>query len=171
MQVCLHSPPVRSVLIILGATITSAFAQHDHRWMTYANDRFGVSICYPADLVQAEPPPDNDDGRSFLAKDGAKIATWGSYNALASTLAESAREDAKRLAGSAGEITYKVVRKDFYAVSGRNGGTVFYNRTALSHGTYSSVEITYPAADGKIWSGITAHVSKCFRPAPGDDSN
>ena len=150
--------------LILGATITSALAKDDHTWTTYANDRFGVSICYPADLVHAEPPPENDDGRSFVAKDGAKIATWGSYNALASSLAESAQEDVKRLAGSAGQVTYEIVRKDFYVLSGRNGGMVFYNRTALSHGTYSSIEITYPAGDSKIWSGITAHISKCFRP-------
>ncbi|MEW6436269.1 MAG: hypothetical protein AB1508_03750 [Pseudomonadota bacterium] len=156
---------LQSALIILGATITSAFAQDDHTWTTYTNDRFGVSICYPADLVHAEPPPVDGDGLGFVAKDGAKIDTWGSNNA------ESAQEDAKRLAGSTGHVTYEIVRKDFYVVSGRNGGTIFYNRTALSHGIYSTVEITYPAADGKIWNAITAHISKCFHPGSGSDLN
>ena len=50
-------------------------------WTTYRNTRFGTSIEYPS-RFHAGRPPDNNDGQSFTADDGAQLAVWGSLNAL-----------------------------------------------------------------------------------------
>ena len=122
-------------------------AQDNHAWKTYTNERFGFSVCYPSDLLRLEPAPDDNDGQTFIGSNGAKIAAWGSWNAMDSTLADSAREDEKRLANDAGKVTYKVIRKGFYVISGRKGDHIFYNRTALANGKLSAVELTYPTAE------------------------
>jgi hypothetical protein len=44
------------------------------------------------------------------------------------TLADSMREDEKRLDGGGGTITYKVIQNGFYVLSGRKGDQIFYNR-------------------------------------------
>jgi hypothetical protein len=143
-----------------AAALPGSAAQDSHVWKTYTNDRFGFSVCYPSDLLQLEAAPDNNDGQTFTASDGAKIAAWGSWNATDQTLADSAREDERSL----GHVTYKAIREGFYVISGRKGDQIFYKRTALANGKFSSVELTYPAADNALWNAISAHVSQCFRP-------
>jgi len=48
-------------------------------WKTFFNDRFGTTIEYPA-RFKPRRPPDNTDGQSFEADDGAELAVWGSLN-------------------------------------------------------------------------------------------
>jgi hypothetical protein len=138
-----------------------AAAQDNHAWKTYANERFGFSVRYPSDLLQPEAAPDNNDGRTFIGSNDAKIAAWASWNAMGGTLADSARQDEKRLANDAGKVTYKVIRKGFYVISGPNGDQIFYNRTALANGKVSAVELTYPTADSTARSQVRSH--RCTR--------
>jgi hypothetical protein len=149
---------------VLTAALPGLAGQDDHKWKTYINDRFGFSVCYPSDLLQPGHPPDNDDGLTFTGINGAKIAAWGSWNASDWTLADSDRQDEKRLANGAGKVTYKAMHKGFYVISGHNGDQIFYNRTALRNGKLSTVELTYPAADSAVWNAIAARVSQCFKP-------
>src|SRR5882724_4934920 len=89
----------------LAAIPCAAVARSDEAWKTYVNDRFGTSIAYPSRFKPGRPP-DNNDGQSFTADDGAELAVWGSLNALERDLGEleaSLRENAKE-----GEkITYR----------------------------------------------------------------
>ena len=59
---------------------------------TYTNARFGTSVTFPDDVFtgQAEPP-ENGDGMTFLAEDGASLAVYGSNNALCSRAATATR--------------------------------------------------------------------------------
>jgi hypothetical protein len=113
-----------------------------------------------SDVLELEAAPDNNDGQTFTASNGAKIAAWGSWNATDQTLADAVREDEKSL----GNVTYKAIRGGFYVISGRKGEQIFYKRTALVNGKFSTVQLTYPAADSALWNPISAHVSQCFRP-------
>lgn len=147
-----------------AAALPSFAARDNHAWKTYTNERFGFSVCYPSDLLRPEAAPDNNDGRTFIGSNGAKIAAWGSLNAMDWTLAVSARQDEQRLANDGGKVTYKAIRKGFYVISGRKGDQIFYNRTALANGKFSTVELTYPTADSAVWNAISARVSQCFEP-------
>jgi hypothetical protein len=116
-----------SATALLAATPSFA-AYADHAWKIYTNDRFGFSVCYPSDLLRQQAAPDNNEGQTFIGSNGAKIAAWGSFNAMDWTLADSMREDEKRLDGGGGTITYKVIQNGFYVLSGRKGDQIFYNR-------------------------------------------
>lgn len=149
---------------LLAITPTAGEAQDDHRWKTYTNARYGFSVCYPADFLEAQPEPDMGDGRSFTGRNGSKLAAWASFNTLDWTASKAARMDEERLAGKSGVVSYKVVKANAYVLSGRSGQTIFYNRTVLAHGTFSTVELVYPAADSAIWDPIAARLSRCLKP-------
>src|SRR3954454_17507919 len=47
-------------------------------WKRYTNERFGTSVEVPAEFA-AKPPPANNDGRTFVSRDGsARILVCGS---------------------------------------------------------------------------------------------
>ena len=57
------------------------------KYSTYNNDRFEFSIDYPESLLKMQPPPENDDGRTFISGDGTvEMRVWGQYNALFETI-------------------------------------------------------------------------------------
>ena len=90
---------------------------------------------------------------------------WGSYNASDQTLAGSMSDDIQRLTKSTGEVTYRAIGRHHYIVSWHAEGRVFYNRTALVDGMFSTVEITYREADSPVWNANTSRVSGRFKPA------
>ena len=114
----------------------------EERWATYLNPRFGAAADYPADLftVQA-PPPDNGDGQTFRTADGrAELAIYGSYNI------DDERPEAYLAHNvNLGDVTYKKIGSDFYAVSGTHGETIYYERCNFpNHDVLSCFYISYP---------------------------
>ncbi|PRH88725.1 hypothetical protein C5L14_05740 [Labrys okinawensis] len=143
------------------AVLTGPAAARD--WSDYANARFGYRICYPADLMTAQPEADNGDGRVFSAPSGASLRVWGSYNA--------AEEDIDAIvAGVAddGKITYRSATKDWVVVSGRKGGETFYAKLLLEKDAKGTIEtirafrLTYPAKEAAIYDAVAARLAKCF---------
>jgi serine/threonine-protein kinase len=157
----------------LAAIPVSAFAQPRKTstdetstreiWKTYFNDRFGTSIEYPSRFKPGRPP-DNNDGQSFTAGDGAQLAVWGSFNALEHDVAgleAFLREDPKE-----GEkITYRAAGKNWLVLSGTRGDRLFYKRYLLSHRNEveNAFEISYPAALASAYDPIVARLSKSLR--------
>lgn len=132
-------------------------------WNDYTNARFGYRICYPADLMTAEPEADNGDGRVFTGRSGASLRVWGSYNA--------AEEDIGTIvAGVAGDgkVTYRSATKNWVVVSGRKGGETFYAKVLLEKDAKGEVEtirafrLTYPAKDAATYDPVAARLAKCF---------
>src|SRR5581483_11497823 len=92
-------------------------------------------------------PPDNNDGQSFAADDGATLSVWGSFNvqehyiaALEADLRENPEPNEK--------ITYRAAGKNWLVLSGTQGDSVFYTRYLLSHRNEvkNGFRITYPAS-------------------------
>src|SRR5665647_1236693 len=72
------------VFLAIAALAATAHAQ-DSNWRTYANERFGSSIEYPANIFSPQPPPENGDGRRFKARD-AEFTISAGYNVIPDTL-------------------------------------------------------------------------------------
>lgn len=135
-------------------------------WKDYGNARFGYSICYPADLMTAQPEADNGDGRVFTGRSGASLRVWGSYNA--------AEEDIDAIVAGvtgSGKVTYRSASKDWVAVSGRKGGEIFYAKILLQKDKAGAIEttksfvLTYPAKEAATYDAIAARLAKCFSTA------
>jgi hypothetical protein len=154
---------IAAALAWLAAAVLGASA--DERWATYVNDRFGTSLAYPADVFAMQPPPDNDDGRTLVAADGAKILVFGGYNVANDTVAS------KR--ASLGGLdyaftTYRATGKDWFVVSGRRaiGGvdSIFYEKYIVSAAskTIHSLIVTYPAALEARYDPIVDRLAASF---------
>lgn len=131
------------------------------KWPVYTNARYGYHVCYPSSLLKPAAEAPNGDGRRFTGANGATLSVWGSNNAMGDTVASSAAADRARLS-KGGEVTYSVVRPNWYVLSGRQNGQVFYLKSVLANDAFSTMELRYPAAAAKTWSPVTTQLSRCF---------
>lgn len=114
-------------------------------WITYRNDRFGTRIDYSAPMFRMLPPPDNDDGRTFEARDGsARFMVFAAHNVFDSTLDELIEEHLASL-GEGEKVTRKRRGENWYLHSGFRGGDFFLRKVLLSDdgGVIHTFEISY----------------------------
>ena len=142
-----------------GATALLMAAAPAGQWSTYANARFGYSICYPAAQLTAEPEADNGDGRVFNGADGSSLRVYGSNNARGQTLAKAYAEERARHKS----ISYQRIKGNWYVLSGRDGDELFYIRSLLANGQFKTFELRYPAAKAATWNPLAARISGCFK--------
>jgi hypothetical protein len=132
------------------------------RWKGYTNVRFQYSLCYPDGLLVPQGESANSDGQKFLAGDGGQLIVYGHNNVLNEPLRDAFAAAGSRLAGPSGKVTYKVLRPDWFVVSGTNGATVFYAKTLYSHGQFKSFELTYGAAAAAVYEPVIRRLAACF---------
>lgn len=116
--------------------------------LTYENARFGTLVVFPAELFsETMDPPENGDGMTWLAADGASLAVYGMHNALMVGPGELA-DQAGAADGRPGfEVTYRRVGSDWVVLSGYEGDEVFYHRLEFGAGdVIHAMLMKYPAA-------------------------
>jgi hypothetical protein len=148
----------------IAASAPSGVAVAQERWDTYANPRFGATAEYPADLFSTqEPPPENGDGQTFHTADGrAELTIYGANN-IDSDKPKTYVEKNVSLDG----VTFKKSTSKFYAVSGKRGGAIFYERCDFpDRDVLNCVYISYPAAEKAAWDKIVARISTSLRHSP-----
>ena len=127
-------------------------------YKTYYNSRFGYSVSYPANILIPQGEADNGDGQIFRSRDGhAEMRVFGRYNVLNETL-----RSAFNSAQEGKQVTYKVLRGNFYVVSGRQGGKIFYEKTWLKGDIFRTFMIEYDEADASTYDAITARIARSF---------
>ena len=126
---------------------------------TYANQRYGYSIRYPADLFVTEREADNGDGRAFHARrGGTRFLVWGSHNALDQTPADLAAEASQECRRHLAD--YKVVKPHLVAVSCiGDDGRVFYQKTLIHDDLLTTFRMTYPSAERSRWDAVLEQLS------------
>ena len=120
----------KATLLLLGLASTAEAA-------SYCNSRYSYCINVPAALY-GQGEADSGDGQVFLNRSATVTLTvWGAWNVPDLPSFEDGFRDASRgwPAGNgrpARVVTYKVMKPDFFVVSGIEGGKVFYQRTIKS---------------------------------------
>lgn len=120
----------------------------------YLNTRLNYSIAFPYSMFKAESGPENGDGRIFISKDGvAKLLVYGIYE-INSDGAKG--EYVRNLPG--GEyytdvtaISYKRLGLDWFVLSGRENGNIFYRKTIVAKGNVNTFELKYPESHKAIY--------------------
>jgi hypothetical protein len=159
---------------LLGAALVALpwSARATEAWATYRNTRFGTAIEYPARFRPGRPP-DNNDGQSFTAADGAELRVWGSFNI--DGLDRAALQSRMREDPAAGDsYSYSAHGEDWFVLSGRRGDDrLFYQRYLLSHRgeVINAFEISYPERLKAEYDPIVARISKSLRPGRGYQTN
>ena len=153
--------------IALSAGIAAQESSAQERWATYRNARFGTSVEYPARFRPGRPP-ENNDGLSFTAADGATLSVWGSLNALEHDVAGLEKFLRESLDGGE-RITYRAAGRNWLVLSGMQGERIFYRRYVFSHRDeiINAFAIGYPVSLAASYHPIVARIAKSLRPGRG----
>jgi len=139
---------VSGVLLQLGFA-NAALATDQGK--TYLNQRFGFSVVVPTLLNQMAEPPANDDGRTFLSRDGrSELLAFGSYNVFGYTAPaylEHLVDDTTLM----DDITYKQAGEYWAVVSGYADDSIVYQKTVFICNAEIMITLlfTYPAGERK----------------------
>jgi hypothetical protein len=126
-------------------------------YQTYTNARYSYSIAYPVGILIPQGESDNGDGQKFLSKDGrAELTVYGS-NRLDRSL-----QDEFQSAQENGEVTYKLIKRDMFVVSGRANGKIFYRKTLLRGDVFKTFIIEYDEQERATFDSITARIARSF---------
>lgn len=158
------SPLIAAVVAVLFFS-WATHAQERHQYRTYHNVRFDYSISYPVGILFPQGESVNGDGQRFLSKDGrTELLVYGSYNSLEQTLNEVLTEASERLPDHPNRVvTYKVLRGDWFVVSGIENGRIFYQKTMLRNSTFKTFRIEYDESQKQTFNPITAFIARSFK--------
>ena len=150
-----------SAAVAVTASQIAFAAPPQNNYQTYANARFKYSISYPADLLIPQGEAENGDGQVFKEKGSSSVEmrVYGGYNALNETL----RARYEKLIREWGNVSYKVLRKDWFVVSGMVNGKIHYQKTILRGDTFKTFQIEYDAVRGSTYNEVTDRIAKSFK--------
>ena len=139
----------------------TAFATPQSNYKTYTNARFKYSIGYPADLLIPQGEAENGDGQIFKEKDRSSVEmrVYGGYNVSNETL----RSRYAELIRKWNNVTYKVIRRDWFVVSAMVNGKIHYQKTILRGDVFKTFEIEYDAVRGSTYNDVTDRIAKSFK--------
>ncbi len=148
-------------LILTGLlTLTGLATARAENWTVYANPRFGTFADYPSERFHALRPPENGDGQSFQARDGATLAIFGGYNVEnASPAAYEASLRADDESGYA-HVTYRANGDDWLVLSGIRGDNIFYEKYLFKGDVIHGMVLTYPQSLKRDYDAIAARVAR-----------
>ena len=129
-------------------------------WQIYVNDRFGTRFAFPADIFTPSPPPENGDGRRFVAEDATlEVYAWHNIDG------ENAASLKRRLVGSDGytDVTYSPSGRSWLVLSGYRGDNIFYEKYFFRGDTVHGFGIEFPAAERPFYAPIIEHIEDSFR--------
>ncbi|CAG1022049.1 hypothetical protein DOJK_01402 [Patescibacteria group bacterium] len=133
---------------------------------TYYNERYDYSIDYPKDILFPQGESDNGDGQIFLSKTAdAQLSVYANFNALEQSLEEAFREQSR--GGQPDDphkvVTYKMMKEDWFVVSGYREGKVFYQKTILHDDIFKTFLFIYDEDQKDIYDAITKRLAASFK--------
>jgi peptidoglycan hydrolase-like protein with peptidoglycan-binding domain len=148
------APPMKSALLSEGAKARQAMG-----FATVDDQKTGVRIGVPLKLLDQRAV--GKLGNIFKAKDGSASLEIVTGDAPQSTLADLF---AHVIADPTRHVTYKILRPEFYVVSGDIGPRRFFSRFALGQPGIRGFVFTYPAQPGLDRVGVA--IADSFVPFP-----
>ena len=140
----------------------------DDGWRRFVGEKFGTTIEYPPGF-EALPEPDAHDGVTLVARDGARILAYASFNIEEQSLDDFA---VSSLHGDDyARVTYRKRGQDFLVVSGlrdiEGRESVFYERYYLPPDaeTIHAVAITYPRELKAVYDPLVGRIAGSLRQA------
>ena len=134
---------VLALVCVAMFVVAPTLAQDEYE--TYFNSRFDYSISYPAQLLKPQGESTNGDGQRFLSQDGrCELLVYGSNNVLNDSLRQVYDEEISRNSKHPHRVvSYRVLKADWFVVSGTDGERVFYRKTLLKNGVFKTFSIEY----------------------------
>ena len=127
-------------------------------YKTYTNARYGYSIAYPSSLLVPQGEADNGDGQAFRSRDGsAEMRVYGSQDMGGGLTAAYAEAQAGK------NVSYKIIKRNWFVVSGRSGGKIFYQKTMMKGDVLKTFTIEYDEAQKATYDAVTTRIARSFK--------
>ncbi len=151
---------------VLGVYLVADARVAQEKYSTYSNARFSYAISYPPGLLTPQGEPDNGDGQKFLSRDGqVEMIVYGSENASDHSLRDLYNSQLRREGNdkSIRQVTYKVLKGNWFVVSGYEGDRVYYQKTIFSGGIFKTFRIEYDKSRADVFDKVTKKIAASFR--------
>ena len=125
----------------------------------YSNSDYGYTFEYPDNLLQWGEPIGGDRGQAFETADGTATLLVFATDDEAGALRDQYETELNR---DDQDVTYEVMRPDWFVVSGYEGRYVFYQRTFRSGGGLRTFRLRHLASDREYFGPITQRLSHSF---------
>ena len=151
----------RSVSSCVNDGVNTSLNTGSGEYTKYYNPRFEYSVTYPAGLLRPQPVAANGDGREFLSPDNqVKMLVYGTENGGRQTLGQKYNEELNQ---SGRSITYKLLGRGMFAISGYQGDSIFYQKTIFRNNEFLTFSITYPISRRSLFDSVTSRVANSFK--------
>ncbi len=135
---------------------------------SYGNPRFGFFANYPVNLFTYQRESDNGDGITLTNKSkGLKVLFYGSFAVINDNIRDEYRSSIEYIQDDREkEITYKVLKRDWYVLSGYDyrKGKIFYQKTFMVDGDkFITYYIEYPIKDKKRYNKLIKTIDRNFK--------
>jgi hypothetical protein len=132
-------------------------------YATYNNSTFNYSIEYPENILIPISESESPTGKRFSSSDGqSELTVMGLFNRPGETAEESYQSTLSDYSKRGRVVTYKVLRENWYVISGFDGGRVFYEKTIFNSGMIKLFRFEWPESQRSIYEQITNRISKTF---------
>lgn len=140
-------------------------AQERALWTEYRNERFGFSLRYPADIFEVESRSEAGDGQGFRSKDGAASLLVGVLRNTDGHTPKSYLQYIAQRSYAAFTVGYHRLQNSWFAVSGENADTIFYEKAILScrGALITSFALLYPKVQRGTFDLIVERMEDSFR--------
>lgn len=139
-------------------------ARDGQRWTQVRDDRTGVSLGLPMALLTQKLAV--DIGQVYRSADGSvsveMLALRGTEASALQTLFDQLRADKPGR-----RVTYRLMRPDWFVVSGEEGPRRFYTRIASGPGGLRGYTFRFPAAEAARYERLMIAMANSFEPFPG----
>jgi hypothetical protein len=153
------------VVVILSIACSAVHAQSS-RWSEYRNEKYGLTLKYPHDLLMVERTAEAGDGQVFVTREGdARLLVGALLNDSGFTPATYQDHIARQSYGKY-EITYRPKGSTWFVLSGKGDGKVFYEKVMFSCSgrLISSFAMIYPINKRDVFNPIVEQMEDAFRP-------
>lgn len=163
---------IQLVFVTLFVLIFFQTVSAQSKYKTYYNARYGFSISYPSNLLTPQKAEDvSSSGEIFLSKDkDTEMRIWGEYNVFEQTLEQRYNENVKDYGEG---VTYKILLKNGYVISGFKDGKIFYQKTLHRKDKETEVfytfTIRYKKSDRKKLAPVIRELAESFKYDPNAD--
>jgi len=156
-----------ALVLVCSAQMAPAQAQlgEGRDWVTYRNERYGLSLRYPSDVLQPERTSEAGDGQVFVSRDGNARLLVGALPNSDGRSPTAYQQQIARDSYADYKVTYQRVSGNWFALSGEGNGKTFYEKVIFSCNgrLITSFAMIYPTAESGLFDRVVEGIEKSFR--------
>jgi hypothetical protein len=137
-------------------------SQENFTYNNYTNSRYGFSVSYPSNFTK-DRPSENGDGQVFRSPDKKfELRAYASYGPSVSgmTIKEIYNENISNYE----QVTYKVLKSNWFVLSGYNKGKIFYMKSFVGAEAQYTILMEYPISEKTKYDDRVTAITKSFKP-------